>query len=555
MNDDNLKDQGARLSVDAEAMKKLILKLFSSTGPEIKLGEENLRPVEKEDMARFMQEVVDRSIKEQKRAYQEAYKEKPKEVLEHAQGIVKDLDYEKIDEDIREAVVPLRTIKFDTRRILELKPTEAGKMEFTIRRALYDQYEVLAFCKPPVDDLEACRRENLTALEKIVQNRMEELNKAPRKRKKDEEAIQDLLQDKRRMEVISTAPAYRILQSLLGRDDEELLRLAERTERISKGNISANYLEGTTSEQRVFTVKSDNRMGSKTEATYIISDIYKNTNRTASVKTYMYIMSKIGAELYDHTTGMLKGNTISFTTGDLVRLGIHKYEGTARSETLKALETLAQISIWAITKTKKGSASTSDTESITFYRPIRSFRMPNIKEKRFEVILEDDMNWAPMFLFLGKTPTWAYKLPVRAWDLMELIGYKARETCSREFTISFREIQKQLGTLGLDEVESRNRRRDCFKPIEDAVESIEEAQLEAEGKTEEGESPTIAMEIIEGKSRNLEALFNESYVKVKLSNEYLKLVEETSKKRNRKAGKTRKPVERKARPVPTLPEN
>lgn len=170
---------------------------------------------------------------------------------------------------------------------------------------------------------------------------------------------------------------------------------------------------------------------------------------------------------------------VSIDISELVDLGAYKTVDSAYNGIRRFFQQMSTAEISWFTESGKHK---TESAGIIFYHLERRDGMAYI-------YVNDRFNMGEFAKQFTLFPRWAYGLKPTAFDLVRYIFYIARQNTrsiseNGTFNIGMKAVAENLGLPPVDEVKNRRYRQQIRKPIEDAIEEIEErvaATPEAKG--------------------------------------------------------------------------
>ena len=204
----------------------------------------------------------------------------------------------------------------------------------------------------------------------------------------------------------------------------------------------------------------------------------------------------------------MRRNFVQFPLQELIDIGYYSRPQSARKGFNDAMDVLTSLKVKGTLK--KGKKNTIEQSAIEVL-----FTGANIKKGTCTIFLNERINWGFVSSFYTVLPRYYFRLSNRASDLLYYIFYIARQRTkdieSRGyFTISMRAIQERLNLPS--EIGNANPDRTIKKPIEDAVEAIEEASNDKE----------FNIELHYKEGAPIASYLSNGYLKIELKGEYAK---------------------------------
>lgn len=195
---------------------------------------------------------------------------------------------------------------------------------------------------------------------------------------------------------------------------------------------------------------------------------------------------------------------------ELVDLGMYKSVDTAYNGIRRFFQQMSTAEISGFTESGKHK---TESAGILFYHLTR-------RDGVAYIFVNDQFNMAEFAKQFTLFPRWAYGLKPTAFDLVRYIFYIARQNTksiseSGTFNISMRAVAENLGLPSVDEVRNRRYRQQIRKPIEDAIEEIEERVA----STPEAKGRFSITPYVNDETSDIDVWLS-GYIEVKLGQEY-----------------------------------
>ena len=249
----------------------------------------------------------------------------------------------------------------------------------------------------------------------------------------------------------------------------------------------------------------------KAEITLELADIDKLSGNNKPAKNFFVLALQKANEQAIHN-GELTRNFVSFPLKELIEIGLYSTPQSARAGFKRGMDALTSLKVKG--KIRKSKKSESTIEGIAVLFPDAW-----IKDGQCMISFNDRINWNFMIQYYTILPKYYFRLSDNAGDLLYYIFYLARQH-TRDiaekgyFNISFRAIYNRLNLP--DEKTNPNPQRDIKRPIEKAIEELEDRHKEAYGNMEFGLLPVYDDEA------PIESFLDNGYLQVKLSGEFAK---------------------------------
>lgn len=297
---------------------------------------------------------------------------------------------------------------------------------------------------------------------------------------------------------VPDSPASNLFLDVLGAG----AYIADLPDRKRQVNHNTEYKVSEDGKRRLVELKSQ-----KANVIIELTDIEKVTGSNKAAKK-LFVLSLIKANEQAIHNGQLTKNYISFPLQELVDIGFYSSPQSARKGFDSGVDILTTLKIHGkVKKSKKKGAEIDALEVQVLFTGAR-------REKgQCYIFFNPYINWGFLTQYFTILPSYYFRLPNRASDLLYYIFFLARQH-TREieergyFTISFRAIQHKLQLP--NEVGSPNPQRDIKDAIEDAIE-----QLEIEHSKTYGNMEFSLLPVYDEKAPIAEYLDN-GYLKVEL---------------------------------------
>ena len=292
------------------------------------------------------------------------------------------------------------------------------------------------------------------------------------------------------------SPASNLFLDVLGAGAD----VADLPDRKRQVNHNTEYDVSENGKRRLVTL-----MSQKASVTIELTDIDKITGSNKAAKK-LFVLFLIKANEQAIHNGQLTKDYISFPLQELVDIGFYTTPQSARKGFRAGFDALKSVEIGGkVQKTKKREITQEGVRVL--------FTGYDIDKGQCVVYLNNHMNWAFLIQYFTILPSYYFRLPNRASDLLYYIFFLARQhTKDIEergyFTISFRAIQHKLQLP--NEVGSPNPQRDIKDAIENAIE-----QLEIEHSKTYGNTDFSLLPVYDEKAQIADYL-NNGYLKVEL---------------------------------------
>ena len=262
---------------------------------------------------------------------------------------------------------------------------------------------------------------------------------------------------------VPDSPATNLVLDVLGAGAD----IGDLPDRKKQINHNTEYEVLEDGNKRLISLK--NATGTA-EVTIELADIDKLTGSNKPAKK-LFVLSLIKANQQAIHDGQLTKDYVSFPLQELVNIGFYTTTQSARAGFKSGADTLTSLKIKG--KIKKSKKNGVDIETLEVL-----FTGARIKNGQCFIYLNPRISWSFLTQYFTILPTYYFKLPNRASDLLYYIFYLARQHTEDiadpergYFTISFRAIQHRLSLPS--EKGLNNPMRDIKDPIEKAIEQIE----------------------------------------------------------------------------------
>ena len=252
--------------------------------------------------------------------------------------------------------------------------------------------------------------------------------------------------------------------------------IADLPERKRQVNHNTEYEVLEDGNKRQITLK--NGTGTA-EVTIELSDIDKITGSNKPAKK-LFVLSLIKANEQAVHNGQLTKDYITFPLQELVDIGFYKALRSAREGFKAGADILTSLKIKGkLQKSKKNGAEVDALEVL--------FTGARISKGQCFIYFNSRISWGFLTQYFTILPTYYFRLPNRASDLLYYIFYLARQNTKEieqrgYFTIGFRAIQHRLQLP--NEKGSPNPQRDIKEAIEAAIVQLEDEHSKTYGNME-----------------------------------------------------------------------
>lgn len=320
-------------------------------------------------------------------------------------------------------------------------------------------------------------------------------------------------QERQTKNIPATQP-IRFLRDCLGAG-ERVDEMPGRKARANRHNSIIVKTDGAKRRQAIYNSNSQT-------VTIELTDIEKLIGKKKGV-TKLFTLSLIKLCEQALASGELVSKTLQITINELIAQGFYADAKGARRGFDNAMDILTSIKLHAEAKQGKNSTATAKAVEVLFTGYERD------KKGNCFIHLNERIDWALLAQFYTVIPTYYPRLTSNGLDLLHTIFTYARYKQNREslakngyFNISLRAVQDTLCLP--DEEKTKNPERDIKSPIDRAIEDIEN-QEQAIGLLKLTPS-------VDGTEPIREYL--EGYIKVELTGEYSRKLEEITETENKK---------------------
>lgn len=190
-------------------------------------------------------------------------------------------------------------------------------------------------------------------------------------------------------------------------------------------------------------------------------------------KLLPYVLQKMVQQGYPRT--------VFIDLSEMVDLGMYSSKNNAWRAVERFVEQMTNVFISANAKGRKGKSR--GNSGVIFYNAYRN-------DGTVQLSVNDAVDLSMFASVWTVFPKWAYGLSAGPFDLVRYVFFIARQNSvkiseSGKFTISLQAVAEAMGLPSPDEVKNRRYRQQIRKPIEDAIDEIEQrvaATPEAKGK-------------------------------------------------------------------------
>lgn len=312
---------------------------------------------------------------------------------------------------------------------------------------------------------------------------------------------------------LPNSPASHLIMETLGAGSG----VADLSARKKTVSHSADYEIMESGKKRMVTLTSG-----KSSVTIELADIDRIAGSNKPAKK-LFVLSLIKANERAIFNGQLTKDHISFPLQELIDIGFYKTPQSARTGFKAGMDALTSVKVKGRTQVTKKKESAIEALEVLFtgYR---------IEKGQCTVYLNTRINWSFIAQYFTILPTYYFRLPNRASDLLYYISYLARQHTKElaergYFTISFRAIQQRLNLP--NEVGNREPGKTIKQPIDEALEEIEEAHRHTYGNRE------FLLEPVCDDTASIKDYLDNGYLKVSLSGSFaatfLSISEDTKK--------------------------
>lgn len=296
---------------------------------------------------------------------------------------------------------------------------------------------------------------------------------------------------------VPTSPATNLITEVLGAGK----RLAELPSRKSAVNHSVKYDLKTSGKKKLVTAES-----ASASVAVEITDLEKL--RKPAKKLLQLSLIKANEQALHK--GQLTKDYINISIQELLELELYTTPQSARTGLKTGAEALYSISINGYLKRGGKKKVEQEVKERLFTGIHRNGRGD------YRLFLNSRINWGLLASYYTSLPSYYFKLPDKASDLLFYIFYLARQNTSLlaeqgYFTISFRAIQERLFLPS--EKKTKDPQRDIKDIIERAVTEIEDSHRAEYNNTE------LQLELI-GEDKPIASYLDKGYLKVYLSGSF-----------------------------------
>ena len=229
-------------------------------------------------------------------------------------------------------------------------------------------------------------------------------------------------------------------------------------------------------------------------------------------KIMTFLLEKINEQAFHD--GKLTRNYVDFSAKELIERGVYKTRQSALKGLKAAMNILTGIQI-------EGEYHFGKNNTVSYVSSNEGgniFRFWQHDKGLWRVYIEENADWRFILQSFSRLPSYYYRLPFRASELLYLIFAIARQRTKdiKErgyFTISLRIIQKALNLP--DEDKTNHTRQDIKDVINDAVDEIDKAQQE-----DFGNEDLLFLSVEYDEAWPIKQFFNEGYLHVALSGDF-----------------------------------
>lgn len=234
--------------------------------------------------------------------------------------------------------------------------------------------------------------------------------------------------------------------------------------------------------------------------------------RVAPKKILVFLLEKVNEQAFHD--GKLTRNYVDFSAKELIERGVYKTRQSALKGLKAAMNILTGIQI-------EGEYHFGKNNTVSYVSSNEGgniFRFWQHDKGLWRVYIEENADWRFILQSFSRLPSYYYRLPFRASELLYLIRSIARQRTKdiKErgyFTISLRTIQQVLNLP--DEDKTTHPQRDIKDVINDAVDEIDKAQREDFGNED---LQFLSVEYDE--AWPIKQFLNEGYLYVALSGDF-----------------------------------
>lgn len=265
---------------------------------------------------------------------------------------------------------------------------------------------------------------------------------------------------------LPTSPVIHLILSVLAAG-ENVADLAPRLRQINRNTDISVEEQG---DKRYIQYKSPTN-----DVSIEIDDIklLRGSNKAAKK---LFILALVEANKRALYRGWLKQAEISFPLQLLIDHGLYKTPQSARNGFKAGLDILQSIKV-------SGNSRINNKARATIDEPSRLFTGATIRRGQCVIGLNPDIDWNFIAQYFTALPSYYFRLPNRASELLYYIFYRARQN-TREideggsFSISLRSVQQQLQLPSEKSDRTINYGRDICGQIDKAIKDIEQFQKE-----------------------------------------------------------------------------
>lgn len=253
--------------------------------------------------------------------------------------------------------------------------------------------------------------------------------------------------------------------------------IADLPERKKQINHSSDYEVLESGNKRQITFKNS---GGTAEVTIELADVDKLTGSNKSAKK-LFVLNLIKANEQAIHNGILTRDYVSFPLQELVDTGFYTNIRSARAGFTSGADVLTSLKIKGkVRKSKKKVTDiTGGKHNDGAERDVLEvlFTGAAIVKGQCFIYLNPRINWGGLTQYFTILPTYYFRLPNRASDLLYYIFYLARQHTKEieergYFTIGFRAIQHKLQLP--NEKGAANPQRDIKDAIEKTIVQLED---------------------------------------------------------------------------------
>lgn len=271
--------------------------------------------------------------------------------------------------------------------------------------------------------------------------------------------------------------------------------------------------------------------GHNAETIIEVSDLDKliGSNKSAK-KMLQLVLIKMNEQAYDYDKG-LHSDFITFNLQELVDIGYYSSIRAARRGYKDAMSILTDLKVQAKFKGKK------NTEEATAEGVVVLFPTAKVENNQCAIRITRDISWKPLMRFFTILPRFAFQLGNRGFDLLYTIFFLARQNAQAikekgYFTIGFRTIQQRLDLP--NEKDNKDPQRTIKKPIENAIEEIEQQAVTA------GHSGYLKIIPVYDSNAGIKEYLDSGYLRIELKENFLHPFIEQGEHRERMIAANRK---------------